>query len=331
MQQIDKRERLLNLVTILLHTERPLSADELRQRVPGYDPDGELAAFRRAFERDKDDLREMGVPLRTEEIPYRDPPVLGYRIPRSEYYLPDPGLEPDELAALRFAVAAVRFDGLDRTDPDDALLRLGSASAAVAAEVGPDGVSPPVALRTELPTSPTVAALFTAIGARRAVTFDYSGRARSVDPHRLDFRGGRWYLTGRDRELDATRVFRIDRIEGTPEVTSSTASTPDAAAGGPAQPWEFESVEEPLDAVVLIDPPQAPWAEQVLGPEAVSERRDDGSLVVTLRVTNRVGLRNFVLGFLDGAEVLEPAELRADITGWLGGLAEPTAERSDAR
>ena len=73
---MDKLERLLNLIAALLETPRALSAEEIHQRVPGY-PDDTGPSYRRAFERDKDDLREMGISLRVENVPGNDPPVLG--------------------------------------------------------------------------------------------------------------------------------------------------------------------------------------------------------------------------------------------------------------
>ena len=80
-------------------------------------------AFRRAFERDKDDLREMGVPLGGEPRSRASiPAVEGYRIPKDRYYLRDPGLTPDELAALRLAASVVRLDGCR---PGEGLLKLG--------------------------------------------------------------------------------------------------------------------------------------------------------------------------------------------------------------
>ena len=72
-------ERLINLVAALLESSVPLTADELRQRVPGYA--AEKSAFRRAFERDKETLREMGVPVVVEPVEAAEPGVLGYRIP----------------------------------------------------------------------------------------------------------------------------------------------------------------------------------------------------------------------------------------------------------
>ena len=75
---MEKIERLLSVMNALLGAPRAISADDLRARVGGY-PDDDVA-FKRAFERDKDELREMGVPLLVETIPGSDPPLPGYRI-----------------------------------------------------------------------------------------------------------------------------------------------------------------------------------------------------------------------------------------------------------
>ena len=91
---MDKLERLMTLTATLLTANRPLTSDELRRRIGGY-PENRNS-FRRAFERDKDDLREMGIPLEVEEIFASDPPALGYRIRRDDYYLRDPGFARDE-------------------------------------------------------------------------------------------------------------------------------------------------------------------------------------------------------------------------------------------
>ena len=90
MATADKIERLLTLLNVLVDAPRSISAEELRDQVPGYP--AEDASFKRAFERDKDDLREMGVPLLVETVPGSDPPRLGYRIRKQEFELRDPGL-----------------------------------------------------------------------------------------------------------------------------------------------------------------------------------------------------------------------------------------------
>src|SRR5207244_11211381 len=97
-------ERLINLTATLLEADRLLSTEELRRRVPGY-PDEE-SAFHRAFERDKETLRDMGVPIEIELLDPLDPNSYGYGVSKDAYYLRDPGLAPDDLAALRLAPSA---------------------------------------------------------------------------------------------------------------------------------------------------------------------------------------------------------------------------------
>ena len=95
-----KTERLLSLVVCLLSARRYLTAGQIRAAVPGY-PET-FDAFKRMFERDKDELRELGIPLETGTNPGSDEEV-GYRISRQAYELPEIRLEPDEAAVLGLA------------------------------------------------------------------------------------------------------------------------------------------------------------------------------------------------------------------------------------
>lgn len=314
-EKVDKLERLMNLVAALLETTRPLSAEELRTQVPGY-PDDAGPTFHRAFERDKEDLRELGVPLVVEAIPGTDPPRDGYRIPRDEYYLPDPNLEPDELAALHLAVSTVQVGA--GTD-DEALWKLGGVIAADGHSSEAEGGAPVASL----PTDARLPILFGAVADRRRVGFTHGGVDRVVDPYRLDFRRGRWYLTGFDHDRDGVRSYRLDRIEGE-AVTHDPAGAferPDTIdAGAERQPWELGD-DGPVEALVLVDADQAGAAVQLAGEEAVRARRDDGSVELALAVTNPVAFRSFVLTFLEDAEVLGPPALRDELIAWLEGLA----------
>ena len=298
-----KLERLLNLTALLLETPRPLAASEIRDRLQVYPRETE--AFRRAFERDKDDLRAMGVPLERQEVPGTDPAVEGYRIPKDRYYLRDPGLTPDELAALRLAASVVQLEGVSARE---GLLKLGGL-------VGePEGGVLPVG---SLPASEVVP-LFGAIAAQVPVRFGYKGEPRLVDPYRLDFRRGRWYLTGHDHARADERVFRLDRFESAVEVTTGPRfERPEVGVpGARLEPWRLGEGEE-TRARVRVDAAQAPWIVQHLGPGAVVDERPDGSVVVAMTVTNRDNFRSFVLTFLDHAEVLAPPDLRAEVVAWL--------------
>ena len=98
-----KTERLLNLVLCLLYTRRALPKSKIREIVPQYGSAASDEAFDRMFERDKDELRELGIPLVTEDIGGVWDDELGYRIDQRDYALPDIEFEADELAVLGLA------------------------------------------------------------------------------------------------------------------------------------------------------------------------------------------------------------------------------------
>src|SRR5437764_12295488 len=235
---MDRLERLINLIAALLEAERPLTADELHQRLPGYAED--QATFRRAFERDKDALREMGVPLVLEPVDPSYPTVEGDRIPKEEYYLKDPGLAPDELAALHLAASAVELEGARGME---ALWKLGGWVA--------EGGPPPAT--AALPGAAHLGTAFGAISKRRPVLFTYRGEERTVDPWRLAFRNGHWYLAGRDHAREDERNFRLDRIDSD-IIVDERAAAFDAptTTGLLAAPWQMGD-EDPVQARLLVD------------------------------------------------------------------------------
>lgn len=314
-------ERLLNLTAALLNTERALSAEELHERVPGYPDD--KGSFRRQFERDKDALRQLGLPLTTSALTGEYAEFqTGYRILAAEYYLPDPGLAPDELSALHLAARVVRLEG---SGTADASWKLGRPDALPGTDAGPS-------LDAVIPVSDRLAVLFGSIAERRLATFTYKGETRTVEPNQLSFRTGHWYLLAFDRLRDDHRSFRIDRIESIVElgeqIDAAEAAIPQNRA--PQQPWELGS-GEPTLAQLKIDAAQAIWARANLGEAAVLHRDDDGAVTFQLAVRNHDAFRSFVLGFLDRATVVGPPELRHEMIDWLeaigSGVGHPSAER----
>jgi proteasome accessory factor B len=306
-----KLERLLNLTALLLAARVPVTAEDI-QRQLDYPED--RTAFRRAFERDKEELREMGIPLRVEPVPGRLPAIDGYRIPPDEYALRDPGLTTEELAALHLAASAVQVEGLSATG---GLLKLGGLVGGPAEREAAVRVAP-------LPADANLSTLFAAVAARTPVELRYRDRDRRIDPYRLEFQRGRWYLSGLDHTHDEERSFRLDRVEG--PVTVLDEPPFEVPEGGPSGggmgrgAWAL-GAEEAVTARVLVDEPLARWAIQHVGPDHVVEEREDGAVVIALPVTNRDAFRSFVLGFLHHAEVLDPPELRDDVVAWLTDLA----------
>jgi predicted DNA-binding transcriptional regulator YafY len=302
----DRVERLLNLTATLLDARRPLSLEEIADRLePAYP--SEKSAQRRAFERDKETLRDLGVPISVETIDGLGA-EQGYRIRPEEYYLPDLGLTPEERAALHVAITAVRLEG---GAARDGLRKLGGFEGASATPLA------------ELETTPALPGLFDAVTKRRLVAFEYRGEQRSLEPYGVVHRFGHWYVVGHDRDRAAPRAFRVDRIEGDatfgPAGAFETPPDVDPAEYLRADPLTYGD-EQAVDAHVLVDASRAAWVVDELGDDAVVERRDDGSVVVRLSVVNREAFRTWVIGLLEHAEVLAPDELRNDIIEWLRGL-----------
>jgi predicted DNA-binding transcriptional regulator YafY len=139
-----------------------------------------------------------------------------------------------------------------------------------------------------------------------------------VEPHRLDFQRGRWYLSGHDRTRGEARSFRVDRVERSVEVLAEEtfAAPANPHPGVTMAPWQLGG-EDPVVARLRVDADQAPWATRHLGPDTVQVQEPDGSVIFDVVVHNRSAFRSFVLTFLEHAEVLEPAELRDDLLAWL--------------
>ena len=206
---------MLNLVICLLHTRSFLTAERIRDLVPGYDDAPSDDAFKRAFERDKEDLRDLGIPLETgTNSAFDDEP--GYRIARRDYALPEITLESDEAAAVGLA-ARMWSSAAMGAAATRALAKLEAAGVEVAAL--PEGLQP----RME-PSGSAFPLLAEAVHDGRVVGFDYRTGAgaeqsrRTVEPWGVVWWHGRWYLVGHDRDREAVRVFRISRIVGEPAV-----------------------------------------------------------------------------------------------------------------
>lgn len=299
-------ERLVNLIAALLDTSQPLTAEDIRATVAGYDqPDHE--AFRRTFERDKASLRDIGIPL---EVVPTDPfgeRADAYIIPKARYYLPQLDLEEDELAALQ--LAARSLDGDDQVGA-------GLLKISVAAE-GDAPVGPRTLWGSDLVTeTPVVIAFYEALLDRRSVTFTYrspdgSTTERSVALYGLVHRRGHWYGVGKDAARDDIRTFRLERVEETPIAGSDTYEIPedfDAAAYVGTQAWEAETATQ-TDAVVRFSKSMRWWAEQNLTGNPATEG-PAGSMDVQLTLGRPDALVSWVIEFGGEASIVTPESLR---------------------
>ncbi len=294
-------ERILNLLAFLLTVDRPVTADEIRATVNGYDQTSDEAA-RRMFERDKDLLRRLGIPLELKptdawEVEH------GYVVPAEDYALPDPGLSDEERAALWLAAQVVHLGG--GPSGPEALLKLGGAPVADYGEP----------LAADLGThEDELAAVFSAVADRRLLHFAYRGKLRTIAPYGLVHRRGHWYVVGPESDTAGpVKAFRVDRAEDVAPGDDRDAFVRpadfDAAAMIPEAPWEAGG--EQVVATVVFDPEMAWWARRQLTGRSEATARDDGSLEVRIPVANPDAFIGWLLAFDAHAELIDPPDLRA--------------------
>lgn len=216
----DPAERLLNLIIALTHARVRMTRAQIRGSVVGYDTsEGGLsadearrkdAAFERMFERDKDELRRMGVPLQTVVDPTHGDEI-GYKIDASDAAMPAIDFSPAEAAAL--ALAAEYWQGaMLGPDAHQGLTKIASATQSVPRT--------PLTLGARTSAASDATAVVVDARARRMVVqFEYTSEAsgtltRTVEPWQVLLRGGAEYLYGLDRDRAEPRTFRLRRIHG---------------------------------------------------------------------------------------------------------------------
>lgn len=202
----------------LLSTRRWLTKDQIRRAVPDYAESPSAQAFDRMFERDKEELRELGVPIATRTVDVLADNEIGYRINRDDYALADVRFTPEELSVLGIASRVWQQASLG-APAARAMVKLKALGVAPddAADDSMIGVEPRV--RT---VEPAFAPLFSAVRDRQAVRFHYRAAStglrtrRTVEPWTMRNWHGAWYLAGFDRDRSAPRLFRLSRITDRP-------------------------------------------------------------------------------------------------------------------
>jgi predicted DNA-binding transcriptional regulator YafY len=339
----DRPKRLLDLVVLLLGSRHPVSYREIRAQFRAYRTAQEEAGLR-AFERDKADLLELGVPLRYL-TPEDDESLeeAGYVVDLRRYRMPTIHLTPAEVAALVLAGSVARAaPGTTYAEVVDLALKKLSFDQPL--PDSPPAPRPPAELIVHFPRTEDaaqiaekLATLEHAIGHRKKVTFAYvtaatgQSKARDVDPYGLAYRDATWLLVGGDNAAQGSvKSFRLDRMTELTE--AAKPKTPDferppgfdLRSYTSRSPWTFE-VEPPIQAELEIRPEAGALANEDFGPAAKKETLADGRVRVRFPCTNPDHVVVRVLEHKGQVTVRGPAALRARVREELERVAEKYA------
>ncbi|MGH3544527.1 MAG: helix-turn-helix transcriptional regulator [Mycobacteriales bacterium] len=346
-----RNERLVNLVICLLSSRRFLTADEIARTVPGYAHDDadarEHASFQRRFERDKSELRELGVPLEVGTTSIFDTET-GYRIPARDYALPE--IELDPAAATAVGLAARLWQNASLSSAAASALRKLRVSGAIAEAVpGPDGGESDgretgryagLELTPVARPEPALEPLLAAARARRTVRFAYQSPTqhaaashsapvvRELQPWGTVAWRGRWYVVGHDVDRDAPRCFRLSRICGPVQpVGKIGAYTPPAKLDLLTHVTQLPPIE--LRQVARVRVPKHGAAGLRRFAESAQPGLGDTD-ILTLAFDRSDWFAAMLTSYGPTVTVLDPPELRDAVIERLQALAEFPAQRSGA-
>lgn len=312
-QALPPAERLLNLVIALVNTPGRMTKEQIRASVAGYDRQGSTEAFERMFERDKETLRELGVPVVTVHgAAHGD--EQGYRVDLDAYALPPMELSAAQLGVLALAAEFWQDQSL-RTDATRALTKLRAVGTTPAATDTVAGLAPRLHA-----AGPALVPLLDAAHDRREVRFTYrtarTGEVleRHVQPWRLVASRGGWYLVGHDLGRGAPRVFRLSRITG------------DVTVVGEAEAFTVPSDLDPAAMIRDAQGTQRHMAWLAVAPERAGALRSravdapdrpaaapEGRDLVAVPYERAADLADEITTYTDAVLVLAPAELRAEV------------------
>ena len=205
-----KNERLVNLTIALLATKRYLTKNEIFRNIDGYE--GSAEAKERMFERDKDDLRKLGIQIEVGGLDPLFDDEAGYRIRPESYALSLRDLTPTQVTLL--SLAAQAWQDAAFTDlSQQALRKLTSIG------LDTDSSQLPVMAPKLIGADENLRSALDALTSLTTIEFDYLNiqgiaQKRQLQVYGVQARKSHWYLIGLDTEKDAIRNFRVDRIQG---------------------------------------------------------------------------------------------------------------------
>ena len=335
----EKLIRQLSLISFLMAQGRPVSALEIKREVEGYS-DMNDDAFARRFYADRAELESLGIDLQVEKPGEGFFEAELYSLPPENFYLPAIKFSEQELTALQSALGLLTRHGFAYAEP----LRLALQQVAWG-QPNPIGEGGRLPIEMAISAAPStrdisqrLAKIETAISRRKTIEFTYYTMERDetedrvVDPYNLVFRNGEFYVVGHSHERDATRVFRLSRIQGKVGYASKAEHDFNPPDDYDRRDWarkaDWQLGEAQGTAKVFLRDRVAWLAERDYGeygtfrPATKADGAPGKGVVFETEFAMPRLLVAWVLGWRQNAELLEPADLREEVQRRLSLLRE---------
>lgn len=324
MPAISKTERILNLISLLLKSRRPVAWQRIRDEVDGYtgQADREESVERR-FDRDKATIRAFGIAIQyTADDGAGNE---GYFIEPGGYFLPQVEFTPEEVTILAMTGRLVPASGALGSALQSALSKL-EFDSPIPGDIRSTVEERYLFYQASAGEGTEEAAKLEALTAaaldNKTVTFSYRSPAtdattqRTVAPYGLAFWSGHWYLAGWCHDREAVRTFRLDRmgaqIKQTEPGDGADFEPPtdfdiEEYVGRPA--WELSGAQ-PMRVTIRLDSAIAWMVREQSQKTDKWKAHRDGSATLERTVTNPDALMRWVMGFGRRAEILGPPAMR---------------------
>ena len=301
-----KTERLINLTLALLATKRYLTKSEIFKTVAGYS--GSPETMERMFERDKDELRSLGIAIEVKGIDPLFEDEQGYLIRSETFQLSENEFSKEELLYLTMA-ANLWHDSALGSDSKAALLKIQSLSGPIES----DAVNTPAVRDSE--SAALLSSVFEAVDTEQLIKFGYKGKERTAQPFGLYTRDGFWYLVA--REEAEIKSFKLLRIEG--------KIVKEGKAGTFKKPPEFDLIkflsnsrsEQEMQAQVLVRKEQVYVLRSKYSTKEINEEWD----LMLIPYIYEQEIIETILWYGTNIIVDSPASLRSEVISRLKVIA----------
>lgn len=301
-----KMDRLIGILSILLQQER-ITAPELAEQ---------FEVSRRTIQRDIEALCHAGIPITTAQGAGGGISIMeGYRVDRTVLTSPE----------MQAILAGLR--SLDSVSSTRRYAQLMEKLSAGNSTLIPGGTHMLIDLSSWYKSSlaPKIETIQNAMEQHHLVHFTYDApkgtSVRSVEPYYLVFHWSTWYLWGWCQTRQDFRLFKLNRMTG---LSSGDPFSPRPA---PLPDLAPERIFPAQYQVCVRFAPACRWRlVEEYGADSFTIQ-PDGSLLFRRGFPDADSVTSWILTFGDGAELLEPAELREK----LGALAQRLAHRYKKR